>query len=160
MLTISIEHYDGPVGSDDDASPIGDRLVYALKRLHLDLRALHDELLAPLGVGVGHLTVLMLLDPREPLSQQQIAHRLGVDRTTMVSLVDDLEGRGLVVRRPDPTDRRRNVLEITAAGDDALRRGTAASDEAERRLLSGLGESEAETLRDLLRRLVGSRRDW
>ena len=62
------------------------------------------------------LAVLTVLAGDEPASQQQAAQRLGVDRTTMVALVDALEGKGLVQRHADAADRRRNVVELTAAG--------------------------------------------
>lgn len=130
------------------------RLTYLLKRAQLGLDGLHEELLGPLGVNHRELAVLLLLDAREPESQQQVAGRLGVDRTTMVALIDELEGKGLVARRPDAADRRRNVIALTGAGRKTLRRATRASDEAEGRLLDGLDEVEAAQLRALLGRIA------
>ena len=129
------------------------RLGYLLKRAFLELEDLHAEHLAPAGVNARELTVLMLLDGHEPESQQQAARRLGVDRTTMVGLLDALETKGLVARQPDPADRRRNVLGLTEAGDRSLREARSASDDAERRLLRGLTETEAAQLRSLLSRI-------
>ena len=130
------------------------RLTYLLKHALIELDGLHRKLLAPAGVSARELAVLLLLDAREPESQQQAAQRLGVDRTTMVALLDALEGKDLVVRRPDAADRRRNVVELTEHGRATLRRATRASDEAERRLLAVLDEDEATQLRDLLTRLA------
>jgi DNA-binding MarR family transcriptional regulator len=143
---------------DDDelGPPVRDRLTYVFKRLHLDLHELHDQLLAPFGISAGQLAVLMLIDAREPESQQQIARRLGVDRTSMVSLIDALEGAGLVVREPDPDDRRRNVVALTEAGTETLRRATKASDKAEQRLLSALTPTEGRQLRSLLGRIIAT----
>ncbi|HJZ35985.1 MAG TPA: MarR family winged helix-turn-helix transcriptional regulator [Solirubrobacterales bacterium] len=90
----------------------------------------------------------------EPESQQQVGNRLGVDRTTMVASIDGLEGKGLVARRPDDADRRRNVIELTAEGRATIRRATRASEKAEQRLLAGLDEDEAAQLRSLLRRIA------
>ena len=129
------------------------RLSYLLKRAQAELAEQHDELLAPLGIGVRELTLLMLLDGREPESQQQTAQRAGIDRTTMVALVDGLEAKGHVARRPDPADRRRNVVELTDSGRETLRQAMRASDEAERRVLASLDEAEATQLRSLLSRL-------
>jgi len=140
---------------DELESRVRERLAYIFKRLHLDLHELHEQVLAPFGISAGELAVLMLIDEREPESQQQVAERLGVDRTTMVSLIDALETGGLVARRPDPRDRRRNVIELTQAGAETLRRATDASDEAERRLLTALTQAEAAQLRTLLGRVVG-----
>jgi DNA-binding MarR family transcriptional regulator len=72
----------------------------------------------------------------------------------MVALLDALESKGLLARRPDAADRRRNVVELTDHGHTTLREATRASDEAERRLVSKLDEKEATQLRDLLTRLA------
>lgn len=141
--------------SDEDLGPLlSGRLTYLFKRAHNELAALHEEFLAPTGINAGELSVLLLLDAREPESQQQAAQRLGVDRTTMVALIDALEAKKLVARRPDPADRRRNVTELTDTGRKTLRRATRASDQAERRLLSQLDDAETEQLRSLLRRVA------
>jgi DNA-binding MarR family transcriptional regulator len=148
------------VATDEDLGPaVSDRLAYLFKRAHLDLAVLHEELLAPFGISAGELAILLLIDAREPESQQQVARRLGVDRTTMVGLIDALEGKSLVARRPDAADRRRNVIELTATGRRTLRRATKASDQAERRLLVDLDEAEAAQLHGLLSRVVATERD-
>ncbi len=133
------------------------RLGYLLKRALLELEDLHTEHLAPTGVNARELAVLLLLDSREPESQQQAAARLGVDRTTMVGLLDALEGKGLVARQADAEDRRRNVVGLTDAGQRTLDVATAASDDAERRLLGELSETEALRLRELLGRVAAER---
>lgn len=61
-------------------------------------------------------------------AREEAAARLGIDRTTMVSLLDSLEGKDLVARRPDAGDRRRNVVVLTDAGKAKLRAATNASD--------------------------------
>ena len=54
---------------------------------------------------------------------------------TMVAILDALEHKGLVSRHPHVEDRRRNVVELTDAGQDTLRNATQASDDPERELL-------------------------
>ncbi|CAI9413859.1 MarR family winged helix-turn-helix transcriptional regulator [Nocardioides sp. T2.26MG-1] len=130
------------------------RLTYLLKYALLTLDELHEEHLASSGINARELAVLLLLADREPESQQQAAQRLGVDRTTMVGLVDALEGKGLVARRSDPADRRRNVVELTDVGRKTLKVATRASDRAEQRLLADLGEADAVRLRELLERIA------
>ena len=129
------------------------RLGYLLKRAFLGLEDLHREHLAPVGISGRELSVLLLLDAREPESQQETAERLQVDRTTMVALLDGLEAKGLVARQADPGDRRRNVVVLTAKGRRTLEKAVRASDEAEARLLGALDESEATQLRALLARV-------
>ena len=135
---------------------MGDRLAYLFKRAHADLAVLHEELLAPFGISAGELAVLMLIHAHEPESQQQVALRLGIDRTTMVELIDVLEDKGLVTRRPDAADRRRKVLELTAEGQATLPRATRASNQAEQQLLAELDESERIVLRNLMRRITAA----
>jgi DNA-binding MarR family transcriptional regulator len=148
------------VSDEELGSAVNSRLTYLFKRLHLELRALQDELLAPFGISTGDLAILLLVEAGEPESQQQMARRLDKDRTTMVALIDALEGEGLVARRPDPADRRRNVVELTEVGRTTLRRAKRAGDQAEQQLLAGLDNAEATQLRSLLRRVAaGSDRD-
>src|ERR1044071_5902178 len=77
--------------------------------------------LAPFGITGRQLAVLLAIDSQAPLSQQEAAGRLGVDRTTMVALIDELEAKELVQRKQDPADRRKNVVALTAAGRATLR---------------------------------------
>ena len=150
--------YSVGMATDQDLGPqLSARLTYLFKRALVDLEDLHAEHLAPVGVSGRELAVLLLLDGRDPESQQQVAGRLGVDRTTMVGLLDGLEAKGLVARRADAGDRRRNVLELTGDGQKTLARALRASDEAERQLLAELDDAESKQLRTLLTRLVQNR---
>ena len=141
-------------GDEGPGPQLRARLGYLLKHAFLELEELHAVHLAGSAVNVRELSVLLLLNGREPESQQQAAERLGVDRTTMVGLLDGLESKELVVREPDQADRRRNVVVLTDAGRAALKDAKAASDKAERQLLADLSPREAERLRDLLARIA------
>jgi DNA-binding MarR family transcriptional regulator len=68
----------------------------------------------------------------------------------MVAFLDALEDKELVARRPDPDDRRRNVVVLTAKGTDTLKSATAASDAAERRFLAPLAAADATRFRAAL----------
>ena len=142
---------------EDVGARLSVRLTYLLKRVFVDLEDLHAEHLAPVGVSGRELGVLLLLDSKGPESQQETARRLGVDRTTMVGLLDGLEAKGLVARHADGDDRRRNVVELTHAGQTALARAVRASDKAERQLLADLDVAESTQLRTLLTRLAFNR---
>jgi DNA-binding MarR family transcriptional regulator len=130
------------------------RLSYLLKHAFLELERRHQAHLEPYGINGRELAVLLLLADREPESQQQAAQRLGVDRTTMVGLLDTLEAKALVVRRPDPADRRRNVVDLTDHGRTTLEQAVRASDQAERDLLADLSKADAAKLRRTLARLA------
>jgi len=107
--------------------------------------------MAPFGITGRQCAVLIAIDSQAPLSQQEVAHRLGVDRTTMVLLIDELEDKRLVQRRRDPDDRRKNVVVLTDAGRTTLREASSASAEAERLFLAPLSGDEAAQLRQALR---------
>jgi len=144
--------------TEQDPGPrLSGRLTCLLKRALVDLEDLHVEHLAPVGISGRELGVLLLLDGHSPESQQQVAGRLGVDRTTMVALIDGLEAKGLVARHADAGDRRRNVVELTGDGHTALARAIRASDQAEQQLLAELDDAESAQLRTLLTRLTRDR---
>ena len=141
----------------DDGGPGPDlttRLGYLLKHARERLAELTGPALAPYGIDGRQLAVLLVLAGAEPASQQEAARRLGVDRTTMVSLLDGLEERGLIGRYPAAGDRRKNVVELTQVGHAILRSATEASDEAERQFLSALSDADGRRLVEMLRILV------
>lgn len=136
---------------------LGARLGYLFKHATLRLEELHGRALAPFGIDARELGVLLVLAGHEPASQHEVAQQLGVDRTTMVALLDTLEDRGIVSRRPDGRDRRRNVVELTDHGTDTVRRATRASDEAERSLLAALSPPDQQRFREALRLITAHR---
>lgn len=91
----------------------------------------------------------------EPGSQLELAHHLGVDRTVMTYLLDDLEGAGLIERRPDPADRRARLITVTTPGCDLLSDLDRRLRTAERQVLTGLdSEEDRQAFRALLRQLA------
>ena len=130
-------------------------LGYLLKRVQSRFFELSAAALAPFGISGREAAVLRAIDSQRPLSQGEIARTMNVDRTTMVALIDDLQDKGLVERRQDPDDRRKNVVELTDPGRDILRRAAAAGAQAERAFLSPLSAGEAEQFRKTLRTLLG-----
>jgi DNA-binding MarR family transcriptional regulator len=113
-----------------------------------------QEALAGVPGGPRGYLVLAASNGGEPSSQLALAQRLGVDRTVMTYLLDDLEGAGLVERKPDPADRRARRIVLTEPGRvrlcDLERRLRAAEDH----VLEPLEPAERDTLRALLHRLA------
>jgi DNA-binding MarR family transcriptional regulator len=138
---------------DRDASH---RLGYLLKHAHLRFAHLTSAELEALGIGPREWAALNCLDERHGLSQREVAELLGVDRTTMVALVDELQARGWVKRNPQPDDRRKNVVGLTRRGRDVMRRGARLVDECERRFLATLSEADAEQLKDALAAVIAA----
>ena len=118
------------------------RLGYLFKHAQQALAELTTPALARFGLTGRELAVLIVLDGLGPASQQEAARGLAVDRTTMVALLDGLEAKGIVARRPAEEDRRRNLVELTPAGRETFTAALAASDEAERAFLAGVMDEQ------------------
>jgi DNA-binding MarR family transcriptional regulator len=116
-----------------------------------------NRALEPLGLTIKHFGVMTFLryEQRGSLSQQAIGERLRIDRTTMVSLVDDLERAGYVTRERNTDDRRAYVLRLTTTGKRAQGRAEEAVDAEALQFFGRLSSAERQELHRLLVRLVG-----
>jgi DNA-binding MarR family transcriptional regulator len=112
--------------------------------------------LAELGLHPRHFGMLSHLAASEGGSQQALAEALGVHRSAVVALVDDLEQRGLAVRRPDPRDRRAYSLYLTAAGRKLLARLRRIAEQHEAELLMALDTPDRSRLISLLQLVAQS----
>ena len=119
------------------------RLGYLLKHAQQRLVQAAMPAMAPFGIDGRELAVLTVLSAGVPVSQQEAADQLRVDRTTMVSLIDALEAKRLVERRRSADDRRKNIVQLTETGMDCLRGAARARDEADREFLAPLGDALA-----------------
>ncbi len=118
------------------------------------VKAAH-EALADLPGGPRGYQILASAAGDEHRSQQALAQRLGVDRTVMTYLLDDLEAAGLIERHPDPSDRRARRIVATPRGRDTRTRLDQRLRAAEEQLLGGLDTDEdRQVFRSLLRRLA------
>ena len=131
-----------------------DTLVgYNLKRAYVILRNDFRSTLGEDGFGPRAFSALSLIVEFPNLSQSELARRLGIERSGLVAIVDELEARGFLQRNPVPGDRRVQALSATRAGRAAFARAQAAVLDHEDRLLSDLSPQERETLIELLRRI-------
>ncbi len=131
-----------------------DVLGYLLKHAHLALEQQTDAALAGTGLTARDLGVLRVIAGGEARSQQEVAAVLGVDRTSMVALLDALESRGIVARKPAEQDRRRNVIELTPDGRSLFQRAEQRSTEAEHAFTAALGDTGGARLRRALRAVL------
>ncbi len=112
---------------------------------------------AVLGMRLKQFVALDYLREHGSLAQQALAEALHLDANNLVLLLNELEAGGLAVRRRDPGDRRRHLVEITGAGRRALERAERGMESVEDEVLAGLSPRERRQLRELLRRaLAGS----
>jgi DNA-binding MarR family transcriptional regulator len=106
------------------------------------------------GFDAHHYSVLALLAEEARETQATIADALALDPSRLVSLLDSLEQRGLVVRQRDPQDRRRHVVNITPAGSGELQRLRSIAKQLEDEFFAPLSAQERTAFHDLLLRLA------
>src|SRR6476620_2915162 len=122
-------------------------------------RASHTRMadaLESIGLTTALFALLNVLGAREGAIQQEIGAALGIDTSTMVSLIDQLEAAGLAKRRPHPKDRRAREVIITAKGRRALKRARGMASQVQDEVLGGLTAAERRELLKLLRRALSS----
>lgn len=109
---------------------------------------------ADAGVRGYHYRILAALQEFGVASQIELARRCGMDRSDVVAAINELVERGLVEREPDPSDRRRNLISITKAGERDLRRLDRVIDRIQDSLLEPLSVGDRQVLVGLLTRLL------
>jgi DNA-binding MarR family transcriptional regulator len=116
-------------------------------------RASHTRIAAALeslGLTPAQFGLLNLLGALEGANQQELGSVMGIDPSTMVSLVDELEAAGLAKRQPHPRDRRARAVVLTAKGRRLRERGRRMASQVDDEVLGGLTETQR---RELLRLL-------
>src|ERR687898_2581137 len=96
------------------------------------------DVLASVGLTPALFALLNVIGARDGAIQQELGSALGIDRSTMVSLIDQLEGAGLARRRPSATDRRAREIAITPKGRRLLQRARGLISQVEDEVLAGL----------------------
>ena len=120
-------------------------------------RASHTRIaegLETVGLTPASFGLLNLLGGRSGTTQRELGSEMGIDPSTMVSLIDELETAGLAKRRPHPTDRRAREVVITPKGRRLLERGRQMALQVEDEVLGGLNAGERRELLKLLRRAL------
>lgn len=102
---------------------------------------------------VRQLVVLTTVATEEGLTQTDLVHRTGVDRSTMADIVRRLQRKGLISRKRAKEDARAKSVTLTSQGRDTLRQHALVFFEVDQRLLAPLNDAERATLRRLLDRL-------
>jgi DNA-binding MarR family transcriptional regulator len=129
-------------------------LGFMLAKAHQEIFDRMSRVTAPTGLTPKHFGILVLLHRRGAMRQTDVADAVRVDRTTVMNLIDELEGAGFVKRGADPSDRRANAVKVTAKGTQWLEKLKPLAEEVERHFLEPLSAPEQHTLRELLIRLV------
>ena len=129
-------------------------LSFLLARANALSLAAGNAALAAHGLRVRSYSVLALAASGRRPSQRELAELLRLDPSQVVALVDELQRRGLVLREPDPVDRRANVVIATDQGAALYAEAAAAVARAQGHLFEGLSTTGREQLAALLRRVA------
>jgi DNA-binding MarR family transcriptional regulator len=117
------------------------------------LRTSFEEAIAADGLRSRHMIALTLLRGQGGISTQQaLAGSLHIDRTNVVGLLNELEGKKLVVRKRSDKDRRKHIVELTKRGERELEKAERIFACAEEQVLGALDAEEREQLHALLSR--------
>jgi DNA-binding MarR family transcriptional regulator len=134
-----------------DVTEFAGQLLFRLWRVSHERTA---EALETVGLTPPLFALLNVLGAREGAIQQEIGQAMGIDPSTMVSLIDQLESAGLAKRRTHPKDRRAREVSITLKGRQTLKRARGLATQVENDVLRGLSATERRRLLTLLRRAL------
>lgn len=130
-----------------------DFVGYNLKRAYVIVDADFRRALGADGLAPRVFSALSLIVHSPGITQSDLARTLGIERSGLVAITDDLEARGLILRQPVPGDRRVQALAPTRTGTAAYQAALDAVRAHEARLLADLTPDETETLIGLLRKI-------
>lgn len=123
---------------------------YLLNQIAGRFRSSTQRALQPLGISPPMLRALEALAVDQPLTQVQLGVRVGMDRTTIVHLVDRFEELGYAQRCRSPKDRRSHALMLTAHGNVALGKARVLARSVEEQVLAPLSSAQRKSLLELL----------
>src|SRR3954451_12328248 len=137
-------------------APVHARAAYLLARVGRTQAARFSERMRSLGLRPKHFAVLNAIALSDGASQQEIGGHMGLDPSGLVGAIEGVESMGLVARRADPADRRRNALALTEDGTAMLRRARRLVSDGARELLGPLDDDEVRALVALLGKVAAA----
>lgn len=131
---------------------------HQIRRLNQISQALFRERMAAAGVDLTPVqyAALATLAERTGIDQASLAAEIAYDKVTIGGVIDRLAAKGLVDRRPSPTDRRAKALSLTPEGEALLRRVRPVVWALQADILSGLSDDERSCFLELLARITGT----
>lgn len=133
---------------------LDEQATWLVSRAQSRGHALLREAFESVGSKPYHYRILAALHDAGPASQADVGRMTGLDRSDVSGAIEALSDAGLVLREPDPTDRRRNVVSVTNLGRTELRRLDAVLDRVQAEFLAPLTEPERQVFLGLVGRLA------
>lgn len=145
-MTATMGHRGQPAEAAPDTQELDGFLGYRIKRAwHVVDRDL-QRVLRPFGLGKASFSALLILRDNPGLHQVQLARALAIKGPNMVSIVNGLEGKGLIRRSAAVSDRRAHALSATQRGTALINRAQSAVQSHEQRIYGHLSDSDIATL--------------
>ena len=144
--------------SDINYGLLPELVGYQLRMAQIALFRDFSKGLGEEDVSPGLFGVLVIIEANPDLKQSELARATHLDRSTVVTVIDNLERRGLVERRVALHDRRSNAIRLTAAGTTLLRKLKRQVGQHEKRLLDNFNEAERTTFIALLQKVFPQHR--
>lgn len=138
---------------EQDASDLEEFIGYNLKRAYVIVQNDFRAALGKDGLGPRVFSALSLVVQFSHITQSRLARKLGIERSGLVAIIDELEGRGFLARTTVPGDRRVQALVPTKQGITAYRDAQARVKEHDDLLLENLTAAEKQTLIGLLQKI-------
>jgi DNA-binding MarR family transcriptional regulator len=146
------------VPDDSESISLHDALTrntgFLISRLGWFAQRRFSDRIAAVGLTPRAWGALNVLDKEGAITQHALCKSIGMDPSSMVATIDELEAQGLVERRRNPQDRRAHALYVTDKGRGTLAAGRKIARRAQDDLLAPLDREEREQLHGLLLRLV------
>jgi MarR family transcriptional regulator, lower aerobic nicotinate degradation pathway regulator len=130
------------------------RTGFLLRLAHQWTRRAFNDALRPLGIEARHFGVLSAIAEHGALSQKRFVEWLGLDKSVVVLIVDELERLRLAQRQRDPDDRRAHAVQITQEGRTCLRAAQGIAERLGRTVFSGLSQNDRKQLDGFLMRII------
>lgn len=148
-LVPTTPHIEG----DDDIGEIRSIVGFHIRLAHGAVYRHFTETFSHIDLTQKQVSVLWLVGDHPDIAQTDLAQRMRMDRATTMAIVNRLQDRGYLVRGASLTDRRKQTLNLTAAGEAALLQAKEAIREHERWLKSRFTDREVDTLIEMLTRI-------
>ncbi|MGW4065121.1 MarR family winged helix-turn-helix transcriptional regulator [Amycolatopsis sp. NPDC004747] len=151
--------------SDDVAAPgelrpsVDSEITWLLHRAAQRLRTVTGEQAEAHGIHLREYIILTALDLNPNLTQIELGKSLGLDKTTLMNQLAQLERRGLIVRRTDPRDGRARIPQNTEAGSALRARVAKSCERVEAAILGGFREDHIDVFRHMLFEIIGDTYD-
>jgi len=138
-----------------DTTVLERSLGYSLRRAQLSTYTEFNESMEKFAIRPSQFALLVLLRSNPGVTQSQVAETLAIQKANLVGLLDELQTRGILIRRSVPGDRRVFALYLTRTGESLMKKVEASHAEMEAKLRRRLDENRIEMLLSLLHAFAG-----